>query len=258
MLLSTGAMYGLNAAGSVGLMDGLTPTAAWSMSRDLFTTWVGSARYTTATGIDSLKDQSGNARNLGNGSAGVQPAVTTAGPNSRTCADFDGTTDFIVGAALSNFITNSAGYMIASFMADTITLNDANIYNNHLIIGDQGAFAGIFVKNTAGSPETISSYNFDGTVDVASNVTVVAATPYVVEWRHESGNLYIRLNNGAWSGATASGNTSTMTGVMAMGSRNGLAALFDGKIFEAATFSTIPSTGTQDLLAAGFKSWIGA
>src|SRR5436190_11499058 len=74
---------GVGAGGSpVGVMDGLTPTAAYSSSRRLFTTWVSDFFHVTPNGVvadaivDTIYDQSGNVRDLQNSfSANARPGV---------------------------------------------------------------------------------------------------------------------------------------------------------------------------------------
>lgn len=245
---------------SVGFLDPYLPTAAFSASRYLITTWVGNNKYTVVSGVDSFKDQTGHNLPLEQSGSSNQPLITTAGPNNKTCLDFDGVDSFLAGPnILSDYITNSAGYMIISFIADTITLNSASPHVNHKLIGDQGGYAGMFLKDD-GTPKSGYAYNDGVSANVAPSLpagNVSVATPYVMEWRHEGGNLYCRINAGSWSAATASTNTDTMTFAMQMGGGS-ILAKFDGQIFECATWKSIPSSGNQDIIAAGFKSWIGA
>jgi hypothetical protein len=42
------------------------------------------------------------------------------------------------------------------------------------------------------------------------------------------------------------------------GNGTGTSTTFNGYWFEAACFSTVPSQGDRDALAANFKTWIGA
>ncbi|WP_394889552.1 Ig domain-containing protein [Mesorhizobium sp. AaZ16] len=239
---------------AAGILDGLSPTGAWSMSRDLLTAFAGGSRYTDVSGaVSSWNDQSGSSRHMAQATAGNRPLVATAGPNSRACADFDGTDDILVSSiAISNFISASAGYLVVSFLADTITANSGDAWSNHAIIEDFGQFLGLQLRNT-GSPDTISAYNWDGNADVATRVEINAGTAYVAEWRHEGGNLYVRVNGGTES-SVASGNTSSLTGQLRFG---GASAWLDGKIFEVATFSTVPSSGDRDAIVADFKTHIG-
>lgn len=247
--------------GSVGLLDGLSPRAAWSASRDLLTSFVGNPRYTIDTGVDSWKDQTGNGFHAANTGDLTQPAIVAVGPNSRNSLDF--TADFLDCVAISNLIANSAGYLIVSFIADTINTNAGNSYSNDQLMADTGGYMGIFLRKTDANPlnpQTSYAYNWDGNEDNAPTggaVNIVPGTPYVFEWRHEGGNLYQRVNAGSWSSATASGNTQVLTGILRFGST----LKWDGKICEAAIWGnggSIPSSGNQDIIAASFKSWFGA
>jgi hypothetical protein len=235
-------------------LDGLSGlTAAYSLSRELLTSFAGGTKYTTSgSNITNLNDQSGNARNLG--TPGTDPVLVTAGPNSRNASDHGtgggGRFESAAGDPLSDFITNSAGYIIVSFILDTATANSATPYQNNGIVADNGAFVGIFGKNG----NSVISYNWDGNADSGS-VAATMATAYVAEWRHEGGTLGLRLNGGTET-TVASGNTSTLTGLITLGT--GTVAAMDGKIFEVAFFNTVPSLSERDALAANFKAWIGA
>jgi hypothetical protein len=240
---------------SVGLLDGLSPTSAFSFSRDLLTAFVGSSRYTTGTGISTWEDQSGNNRDFSQGTGASQPTLTTAGSKSRACANFDGTNDSLAASGISNFFANSAGYLIVSFLPDVVNTNFGTS-SDDMVWGDFGDYTGLFLRNNS-SVYSAQAYNYDGTVDLATaSITIGAAN--VVEWRHESGNLYIRVNAGSWSAGTTSGNTGAMTGVLRLGQKSAGTELFEGKIFEFATWSTVPTNGQMNQIASGFVSWIGA
>jgi hypothetical protein len=238
-------------------LDGLSNlTAAFSMSRDLLTSYIGGTRY-TASGSDlsTYEDQSGNNRDVTTPLLGMQ-TVTTAGPNSRLCGDFAGTDAMKsgVGDPLSDFIANSAGYIIVSAIFDTLTANQANPWLNHPVIGDNGSFIGILGK-TGG---LALGYNWDGAAESVSASPISAGTAYVFEWRHEGGTLGLRINGGT-EVTVASGNTATLTGLFALGGGGtGTSAPFVGKIFEVATFNSVPSLSERDALAANFKTWVGA
>lgn len=242
-------------AGSSGILDAFSPTGAWSASRDLLTAFAGGSRYTTVSSVvDSFKDQSGNSRNLDQATSGSRPAITTAGPNSRACLDFDGTNDFLGGAAISNFIAAGSGLVIVSCVIDTFNRSAANVYNNDALFCDGGAgYMGIYLKNAAGG--TGYAYNWDGTEDSAS-ATLSTATAYVLHWRHESGNIYFGVN-GTESSPTASGNTQVITGPVRLGSGGGILEA-DVKVFEVATFSTVPSGANITTIINDMKTWIGA
>lgn len=236
-------------------LDGLSPTGAWSASRDLLSAFAGNSRYTIATGVSSWKDQSGNTRNADNAAGTQQPTITTAGPNSRSCLNFPGDSVSAVldSVAISNFIAAGSGYLVVSYIADTINTNSANSYSNDQIIADTGGYMGLFLRNTGSPTDTLYAFNWDGNEDKATNTDVVAGTTTVAEWKHEGGNVYVRVNGGIWKSAT-SGNTQVLTGLL----RFGTITKFDGKLFEAAIFSTVPSAANQDAIVADFMDWVGA
>lgn len=245
--------------GSLLLDATIGVTGAYSFSRDLRTPFIGTSRYATSSGVvDSWTSQANNVRPFV-GTTTARPAVSTAGPNSRACADFDGTNDQLIstGYALSKFISPAKGYMAVSFMADAIVANDAsNPYNNDPLLGDQGGFMGLYLRNTTGTPETAQAYNFDGSNDAAISATINTATPYVVEWWHESGNVYVCVNNGT-PVSTASGDTTNLGSVLGFGhGYSGSGAFLNGQIFEAVICSEKPSGRSS--IAANMMNWIGA
>ena len=243
------------------ILDGTSPTGAWSMSRDLLTSFVGGTRYTTVIegvsdqAVNSLNDQTGNARHFTQGGSGQRPFLATAGPMSRTCADFDGGSDYMTSAALSAFIGASSGYVVAAFVANSIFPNDALSFNNDPVVADTGGYMGLYLKNT-GTPATIIAFNWDTNADDAVSTGVITpGTVYVAEWRHEGGNVYIRVNGGT-EVSTASGNTGSLSGLLRTGVRSSQFA--DMKLFELATWSTIPALATRDAIVADFMAHIGA
>jgi len=239
-------------------LDGLTVQAAWSMSRPLSTAYGAGSLYTASGGyISKLEDQTSNNLDMNQTIADAnRPVEATAGPNSRACADFD-TNDYLVGTTLANYFFAGAGYIVVSAMFDAITLNTGSPYTDHPIIGDDGGYMGLYVSDV-GSPDKVSAYNYDGNQDYASSTTVTVATPYVLEWKHEGGNISLRVNGGSWINA-ASGNTGSLANVLHFGAGYSVGgAHFDFKLFEAAIFSVVPSSGTQDALVADFKAWVGA
>ena len=243
-----------------GLLDGIVGvTGAWSMSRALFEVYDG-AFYTTATGVNSWIDQTGGLKPLLQSTAANQPAVTTAGPNSRACANLDGTNDSLrssgaAGQQLGSFIVAATGWMVISCIADVIDANNATVYSNEALLGDSGGFFGLFTK----TGDAVHAYSYDGTVDSVS-ATVVEGTPYVIEWRHEGGVLYCRINNGT-EVSVASGNITGLTSPLCVGSTavspTGPTE-FDGKIFELVTFNTIPTLAQREAIVADMMAWIGA
>jgi hypothetical protein len=230
------------------ILDGTSPTGAWSMFRDLLTSFVGGARYTTAgSEVNLLTEQTGSPRNFANSATGQRPVVATAGPGARACADFDGVNDFLTGStiALSGFLSAASGYIVVSFIVDAFTTSAVNIYDNSPIFADVGGFVGLHLK----SPNILAAYNWGGSAN-STTTTIATGAPYVVEWRHDSGSLFLRVNGGAET-SVASGNTTTLNALVNLG---GVTACANIKIFELATYSTVPALATRNAIVADFMA----
>ncbi len=240
-------------------LTGLSFSGAWSPGRLLDSSYVG-AKDTNSTGAyDSWLDQTGNSRPLKQTTT-ARPTVATAGPNSRPCGDFDGSDDFMSTATdnilLSSFMSATAGYVIISCLPDTVTTNSANPYENDALFGDTGGFMGLYLRNTAGTPETIQAFNFDGSNDSAESATISVGTVYVLEWWHASGNLFLCVNNGT-PVSVASGDSGSVGNTIGLGlGYGGSSANFDGKVFEAAIAPSVPAS--RATIAANFMTWAGA
>jgi hypothetical protein len=207
------------------------------------------------TVVSQLSDQTGDARHF-IATAGLRPVLTTAGPNSRLCADFDGVDDFMdTSLDLSEFVTAAAKYIVVSIIIDAVTLTSANAFSNHCIIGDAGQKCGIYIASNGAGGAYVYGFNWDGTSDQPV-ATVALGEPLVISLRHDLGTLYVRVNNGAeWS--AASGNTTDLTGDLRVGfSATGTAASI--KLFEVATFSCVPPEGTRNAIEQDMMLWVGA
>lgn len=239
------------AAGGGGgppFLDSLSPTGAWSASRAMLTSFVGS-RYTTATGVDVLTDQTGlgSSRNFVQPTTANQPTITT---DVVEALSFDGSNDKMSTTAINtDFISASSGYMIVSIKPTGFPTDDGTFYINSPVLQDNGQNTGITVRANGGSP-LIYAGNYPQVVQSS----IVANTKYVVEWRHEGGTLYQRIN-GAGEVSVASGNSATFSAVMNMG---GLTNVYQGLIYEAAMFTTIPNLAARDALVQAMGLYVGA
>lgn len=242
-------------AGGGAALDGLASvTGAWSLSRDLLTSFAGGTRYTKlVSAIITIEDQSGNNRDFSDqGQAGRRPVEATAFPNSILCADFDGVAHFLdTGIDLSNFIGNASGAIVVSVIMDAVTLNSGNAYQNHPIISDASQFAGLYAANASGV--TFYGYAWDGTADQPS-VTGATGTAYILMWRKHGGTIYVSVNGGAETSA-ANGNITTLTGDLIMSSGGNKSNM---KVAEAFTTSDGSQTAALAAAVADFKAHVGA
>jgi hypothetical protein len=262
--LALGLWLGSGSGGSGAIVEEILDsyttglTGAFSFSRDLLSSFSSARQTNTAGAIDSWVNQTGNGIVLTGATTG-RPTLAIAGPSNRACADFDGTDDKLStsgggGQQIANLFTNAAGWIAISFIADVIDANDPTVYSNECLVADHGGYMGLFLK----TGDAVHSYNYDGTVDTNSTPITETAV-HVVEWRHEGGNVYVRVDGGAEEVA-ASGNTQVMTGQLRIGSTavspSGATEL-NGKVFELITYSTVPSLADRNIIVANMKTWAG-
>lgn len=232
-------------------LDGISGTisGAWSMSRQLLSSY-GSAFYATSTGVSALNDQSGNSRNLTQGTGGAQPAVTTAGGSSRACAAFDGSDDYLAYATPSNLFSVGTKYVICTAMYDTIGTDSGTIRANDVIWGLYNRRAGVSARTTG---PNAYAWNYTSSENAPTGQAIATGTVYCFEFRHESGTLYFRVNSGG-EVSVASGNTDTIATDFRIAS-NDTPVFSDIKLFEIVTFSAAPSSGDRNTLAANMLAW---
>lgn len=247
--VATSASFETDAADTPPL-DGLSNiTGAWSFSRQLLTAYGGAFYADTAGEIDTLNDQSGAGRDF-TGTLTARPTETTLG--GEAAALFDGLNDFLEsGVAISTFITNSVGYIVATVEIVATAAGDVT-FNADCIFGDSGGFMGLHTTE-----DEFGSYNWDGNADYARLTGLtVEGTKAVVEWWHTGGNVHCRFN-GSTTTSVASGNTSTMTGTLRIG-RNSATTFPNMKLAEMVAFSVLPTLGERDALVADMMAHVGA
>ena len=233
----------------IGFVGPLLDTAA-------LMTFVGAGNGIVVTWYD----QSGNGRNLTQASAGPRPTIVTGGAlmneiNGQPCLGFGDTQYLDTAAAVSTFLTTSAGTVACIARATTITDANSNLYNNHALWAEvTGGNCGSHCTFVNAITE-VASYNFDTNVDGAF-ATIVASTPFAHMWCHRSGNVENYLNSGTPT-TTASGNTGSMAGVLRVGSSYNTNFGLIGQVADILTYSTALSSGDIALLGAAIVAPYG-
>jgi hypothetical protein len=239
-------------------------TCAISLSRKLLSAYTansGSFYGLTSGNISTIFDQSGGASAQSThdftdaGTSNRRAILTTAGNNSRACAQNNNTSTIrlATSAALSAFIANNAGWVIISAYVDAVTLNNTNAatpYLNDILFGDHSQFMGLYLRNNG---PTAHAYNFDTNAD-DSNAAFSTGAAVIFEWRHDSGNVILTVN-GTDASSTASGNTGTMTGVLDLLGRGNQPC--SAKVFELAIKSAVPGSTERAAIRNNFASWVG-
>lgn len=241
-------------------LDALAATVmgAYSVGRPLFSSFNGARIVGSGTVSSWINQKAGGAPAFDQATTAYQPTLVNAGPKNVPALDFidgaPGTGNSMQSGFTSNHIVAASGYIVVSFIADVIDAN-TTIYYNECLLGDSGANLGIYLK----AGDTINSYMSDG-ASKTSAVAVTEGLPYVVEWRHEAGTLYLRVN-GETETSVAAGNTAGISSVFRIGSWQippTIASSLDGKIFEIVTFATVPTLAERNALVANMKSYVGA
>jgi hypothetical protein len=200
------------------------------------------------------------------GAGGIVPVYRAAAFNGLGCLDFDGTNDYLslfddtgtTEHTIGGVITSTAYTVFISVMMEGDAPNSSDTFGNDLIIGDRNAFFGLYVKTNAGV-NTLMAYNWDGSDDHA-DVTISQNTAYVAMFRHESGNLYLSVNQGSES-STASGTTTDTVGTLRLGA-TGVPPptnFFNGKIGEILMYNTaLSGSNLTDTYQYLMDRWVTA
>jgi len=251
------------AVSSGGTTPGAGAVWAVSRSRVLISGYAGDLDAVVTGRVDILYDQSGNGRNLSAIASIARPIATTSGPNSRECCDFSPASpssghlmDSDAGDPVSDLISASAGYIVVSIRPDVVTQDSSTASSNATIFAFGSLRGGLTIR-TGG---ILYAHNWDGSEDKAASAVLavpVGGNPCVIEWRHEGGQVYQRVN-GANETSVASGNSTDLTGVLRMGGNALTGTFFNGKIFEAMIYATVPTQAERDAIVSDMMIWVGA
>ena len=262
----TGALYveqefTITVTDALTNLDGMAPNGAFSLSRQMLTGY-GGAFYTETSGaITSIRDQDETITGVDDqGSAGNRPALSTAGPNSVACADFNGTSHVLQSngaSVISNQILVNSKFIVVSAIFDVIstavTASFATV--GHALVCDATGRIGLF--GCVDTVDKIFAANYvTGATDQHVGIAITEGTTYVLALRHDGTTLWVSVNGGAES-SIASGNTEGAWGALRFG-QGGASAFFNGKLFEAAFWKTIPSADDRAKIIAYFMDHVGA
>lgn len=242
----------------------VTFTGIWSFHKAHTVAWEGQTLFTTATGkVNSLKDQSGNARNLDQSTAARRPSPGTGGLLGEAAGVFDSVNntylDSAAGDPISDFIDNNAGYILVATIPTTIDSVQAiaTPYENDTLITETTGRFGIMFTAVNGYDQAIYNH-YDGTHDAVAGAAVLEGQLLVMEWWHTGGVLTGRINGNDDTLVTVnSGNMDVLTGLLRLGGKyDGNAnAAYDGKIFDILIADAVPSsTQRNNLVNAVFAS----
>lgn len=205
--------------------------------------------------IDTWYDQSGNARNLTQATAGNQPKIISAGAlittfSAKGSISFDATNDFLSGAAISNYIT-AAAYTHLTAGRATAGTNGGTPYNEKCFFVDN---AGGYFCCATNSASGVQFYHYDGAVKTAS---VAQSYPFsaVILGKYDGTNIkgYVGGGSGA---SVAAGSVQVVTNTLYSGSGNAGATL-DGFMGEQVFFNSALSASDCNILANNSATYWG-
>jgi hypothetical protein len=224
-------------------LDGLSSTGAWSASRKILAAY-GGAYFTPSgspTRANPVLDQSGNSRNLTPPSGG---GALVGGTSPETFV-FNGNTaaNTFLQSGVSTLITTTSAYMIISAKIAAWTGNGVTL------MMCQGLNYGLGISGTG---SLVYALTYPSSVSISG---LALNTPYVFEYRIEGGGVYLRVNGTGEVSVSAS--TGQPMSNINLGGR-WLSNCMDGSIFEAATFSTVPTMAQRNALVQNFGRYVGA
>ena len=206
----------------------------------------GGSLATDGQTAQEWQDQSGNLYHLAQGTAGARPTFETSEINGLPVVRFNGIANSLNrGEAVSDLITAGAFTLYAVFRTDAFAgdFGLGSPQSNEALFADQLSQFGLGFK--AAEPYVVG-YNNDGTYDTVAQ-TIAAATVYGVMFRHESGNLYLKVSGFAEL-TTPSGNTAGITGNAIMGRSASGAIYWDGDLGELLVYNGAVSPADRTLL----------
>lgn len=253
MMLGCG---GASADASVGALDAYTTnmTACYSASRRLLSAWGGALVDQTGGVVDKLWDQSNNGRHFSS-TLTTRPGLSTAGPQSRACLDFDGSNDLMDTTGTSapaDLIAVNLGFIVMSVLIDTVNSTGANIFQNTALIAASNQNMGLFLKSNTG---LIYAYNNDGAADTESAAYTTGSVK-TYSWRHESSKVFLGIDGTEGAGTTSNNTSSLSASVMRLGYNGGGVNTFDGKFFEMAIWNSPPSAPDKAAIVTAMLNWL--
>jgi len=220
-------------------VSGLTLWLDASDSAKLYTdTGCSTPVASDADSVKCWKDKSSNAYNLTE--ATNPPIVKNAIQNSKNVVRFDGTNDRLDTATTINNIvgaaTMSAWYVV---QVKSYGSNNADGYANEPIFCEKtGGNMSLYLKSTT----PVIGYENYGTGQRITKATTTN-TWYIVHMRHESGNIYISINDGSES-SIASGNFAGVPAALRLGCNYDASQCAEIDIGEAVMYNT--AVGSSD------------
>jgi hypothetical protein len=233
-------------------ISGLTAWFDASDAATIFDQSIGGSATAPDGQVGRLQDKSGNGRNFVQATSADRPTRKTNVQNGLDVIRFDGSGDHMnMSALMSNLITASSSTVFIVARAATVTTNEADIFDNQLLLGDNGLWHGFFVLKSNG---TASAFGYNG--DVPDPTATVSYTPpawVVFAVRHNGTNLSARINGGTPASAALAtrqelGNAPVLGITTDASEPSYTKKFFDGDLAELLIYNVALSESDQDVV----------
>ena len=128
----------------------------------------------------------------------------------------DGVDDRLIGPSISNLVSASAYEACVGARVLAVSTSNASPWLNQTLLADSLGYVGVGYMTTS---NIIGGFNYDVNSDTATQSMTPPST-FVLQQRHDGGNLVLSLNGGSEASA-ASGNTTSTIGDTRIFSSNG-------------------------------------
>lgn len=180
------------------------------------TGWIAARKETSFADGDPVGTATnfGSAANL-TASGANRPTYKKAGYGGQSWFDFASSgPGEMAGSAASNYLSATAWSMF--IVIDPVTIAGAhgvgNWWLNDLVVGDNGGFVGVTLDSSAG----VMTMAYDGTNNTAAPKAISTGAWHIVHARHDSGFVFVSVDEGAEAGATAT-TTTSLTNLLKVG-----------------------------------------
>jgi len=219
-------------------VSGLTLWLDASDSAKLYTdTGCTTPASSDGNAVKCWKDKSSNAYNMTEGTN--PPLVKNSIQNSKNVVRFDGTNDRLDGpSAITNVVSAASFSAWYVFQAKSFGSNNADGFSNDPIFTEKtGGNMSLYLKSTP----LVGLENYGGGQKVTK--TIAANTWYIAHVRHDSGSIYISINDGAET-SLASGNFAGFPAALRIGCNYDATQCAEIDIGEALMYNT--AVGSTD------------
>lgn len=154
---------------------------------------------------------------------------------------------------ISTFVTSTTKLVIAAIRINSAPSNSGTVYSNPLLFGDENGYTGLHFYDAGGGNARIQAYNYTSS-EAVTETSVPLIEWVVITMSHQSSQLRLRVNGGAW-GTISTGATGVVTGGASLGSNvyhTGVDREFDLAHLVAA------NTAQTDASIAAVERWIAS